>query len=160
MKKQYFLGLLVVAILHTACSNSADAPMKEGISPEDLLEMQLQKTQDELAKAQTALAAMKAERGEIVHIVFFKTRTPIDTAAFLAALQQLADIPEVKRFEAGRFLSFRDKRALEDYPWMMQLEMDEEDYASYQQHPIHIEVQKKTSSFMAGPPLTYDYRVK
>ncbi len=127
----------------------------------------------ELEKSQARLAEVEAEMAKaaaiheavdaypLVHIVWLKMKddaSPQDHAALIAELEKLAGISEVKGLEIGRFHELGDSRAMSDLDLVMQMRFSTEDeYRTYQDHPIHLQLKKDIGKYLGGPPVTYDY---
>ena len=144
-------SLIIALLILTSCSNAS-------------LEQELKETQDQLAAVQATLAeaqAANAPEARLVHIVFFNLKPEADQQELLAEIKKLADIPVVEDLEVGPFENLGDDRALSDYEMIMQMSFaDTAAYQAYQKHPIHLALKEKATSFMGGPPATYDFMKK
>ncbi len=146
---RFFLGSLVIATL--------------GCTPTNV-NQEITTLRSELIKAQEQIAALNSQiepEGELIHMVFFKVKENADTVAFVNELKKLSTIEEVLDFQVGPFEDLGDPRALSEFNWMMEMSFtDIAAYKDYQKHPTHLALRTKTSSFMIGPPSTYDYLKK
>ncbi len=130
------------------------------------LQMELEKTRDELELVEAALAKsqeklMKMEEDQaapFTHLVFFDLKPEADQKILINAIHKLKAIPEVHQLEVGTFEDTGDQRALSSYALLMKMSFrDSADYAIYQAHPLHLELKASARNLMAGPPATYDY---
>ena len=97
----------------------------------------------------------------LVHLVWFQMQPDLSTELtdeFVAELRKLQQIEQVHGLEVGRFQDLEDPRALSQYAWVMRMAFDsEEDYHTYQDHPIHQQLKQDIGQYLGGPPVTYDY---
>lgn len=121
------------------------------------LQDRLTATQADLMLAQAELAKA-AIPPAITHLVYLDTKDSIDVLMLEQELARLGEIPGVKDYQVGTFLQLDDPRALAQYELVLSMGFaSREDYQTYQEHPIHIAVKKQLQSFLAGPPVTYDF---
>ncbi len=132
---------------------------------------ELEQMRAEALAAQARLEAARAELEvmqalatpprQLVHIVWFKINPDLTTeqdAAFIVELRKLDEIPQVNNLEIGRFQDLGDTRAMSELDIIMQMGFDsEEDYRTYQDHPIHVQLKADIGEYLSGPPVTYDY---
>jgi len=122
---------------------------------------ELSKIKDELNTAKSTIENLKSQiepEGNLVHIVFFKTKPKADLAALGRAIKKLEGIEVVKDLQYGAFENLEDQRALSNYTMMMEMSFDNKsDYQTYQKHAIHLKLKEEVKSFLAAPPATYDY---
>ncbi len=127
------------------------------------LQTQVNQLKSDLETAQSTIENLQTQiepEGDLVHVVFFKTKPDADLNALGAAIEKLASIKEVKDLQYGSFEDLGDARAL-DFDLMMEMSFDSEaDYKIYQAHPVHLQLKEAVKSFLAGPPATYDYLKK
>ena len=112
-----------------------------------------------LEQAEQALGKHKtADAKRLVHVVWFKMKEDADRDAFVTELQKLEGIEEVNDLEVGRFQDLGDARAMSDLDMVMQMGFRSEDeYRTYQDHPIHVQLKSSVGAYISGPPVTYDY---
>ena len=73
-------------------------------------------------------------------------------------LERLEVIKEVQNLEIGVFEDLGDTRALSNYGVAMQMHFrDTTAYRIYQNHPTHLEVRAQLKTYLAAPPVTYDF---
>lgn len=118
---------------------------------------QIDKLTNELIQAKTEIASLKSA-DDLVHIVYFKLKEDASKKGLIAEIKKLKNIEVLDNLEVGVFEDLGDSRAMSDYDVMMQMEFEnEEDYKTYQAHPIHLALKKAVGAYLAGPPVTYDY---
>ncbi|MGI9518264.1 MAG: Dabb family protein [Pirellulaceae bacterium] len=120
--------------------------------------------QAKIEAARTELANLQSEKTgnrQLVHLVWFKMDPELTTeqdTAFIAELRKLDDIVQVNDLEIGRFQELGDTRAMSDLDIVMSMGFDsEDDYRTYQDHPIHLQLKQDIGQYLSGPPVTYDY---
>ena len=101
--------------------------------------------------------------GELVHVVWFSIKEGVsssDMKPFVAAVENLNNIKQVKNLRYGKFEDLGDTRALSDYEFVMEMTFaNREHYAQYQAHPIHLELKQVAGNFVDAAPATYDYTI-
>jgi len=108
-----------------------------------------------------AATATTAPAVQLVHLVYFQLQEKAPVDSLITTLKQLAQIPLVKNFRIGTFADLGDERALATYDVLLEMGFtDEAAYRAYQQHQLHLQVKAKLGAYLAGPPATYDYRVR
>ena len=145
------------------------APNTESFSK---LQKELEATQAELEITKETLHATLTEienyrsdgenlKNSLVHIVYFQLKkgsTAQDTFDLINELKSLESIEEVKNIRVGGFLDLGDKRAMSQYPFVLQMDFNsEEDYKTYQQHELHLKVKAGLKKYLGAPPVSYDY---
>lgn len=147
-----FLPILLCLVLFQ-CSDS--------VSQKELsrTKIALQEAEKELELVQRKLAEVEKENlNRLVHLVFFKVNPTADQKALITKIKTLDNIAVVKELEVGPFEALGDPRALSEYQLMMQLVFENTaDYKTYQEHPIHKDLQEYAKPFLAGPPASYDF---
>jgi len=122
---------------------------------------ELTTAQKELATAQAKITKLEAQiesEGDLVHIVLFQLKPDADKEKLIEEVRKLEAIEVVKDLEVGEFKELGDARALSQHLIAMQMSFDDEAaYQIYQKHPIHLTLKDNTKTFMAGPPVTYDF---
>ena len=139
---------LIILLTTMSCSNKS-------------LLKELKHTQDELTLAKATIESLNTQiepEGKFVHIVFLKTKPDVDLVALAAEIKKLENIEVVKDLQYGAFEDLQDARAMSEYNFIMEMSFDHKaDYQQYQKHPIHLRLKENTKSFVAAPPVTYDY---
>lgn len=140
--------LLFATVLLVGCSNAA-------------LEEELTASKEKIAALESELTSLKAQEDKaapMVHIVLFNLKEDADQAALIAEIKKLEAIEEIQELEVGPFENLGDDRALSDYELIMQMSfINAEAYQAYQQHPVHLALKELATSYMGGPPATYDF---
>ncbi len=145
--KYFFIALIFCFF---SCQNGA----------EHLVEIQQLKLQLLEKQKEVELLKIKQDR-YLIHIVYFDLKPDANKKLFIEALEKLEKIPVVKDLEIGQFKDLADKRAMAEFEVMMQMAFDsKEDYTTYQNHPIHLELKNLAGKFVSAPPVTYDYLVE
>ena len=101
-------------------------------------------------------------RSRLVHLVWFKLKPELSKEQienFIGEVNKLQRIDFVDEFEVGNFADLGDQRAMHDLQMIMSMKFDtEQQYRDYQAHPVHLELKNAAGDYLAGPPVTYDYR--
>ena len=98
------------------------------------------------------------DEGDLVHMVFLKTKPDIDQKLLYSELKKLAQIEGLLDFQVGPYQDLGDRRAMTDFNLMMEMSFkDIEAYKAYQIDSIHLEQKSKLADFLAGPPATFHY---
>jgi lipopolysaccharide export LptBFGC system permease protein LptF len=125
--------------------------------------VELEKTRAELARVQAQLATQQtlASSRRLVHLVWFRMKDGAgdeDRERLIAELKKLGSIDVVHDLEIGRFQDLGDSRAMADLDVVMQMGFrSQEDYATYQSHPVHLNLKRRVGDFIDTAPVTYDY---
>ncbi|HHS96249.1 MAG TPA: Dabb family protein [Phaeodactylibacter sp.] len=97
----------------------------------------------------------------LVHVVYLNLKEDIskrEKKQLIKAIRRLEEIPEVHHLVLGNFVSLDDPRALSDYEMVFQMSFrSSAEYATYQAHPIHLELKKLAGALLEAKPATYDY---
>lgn len=100
-------------------------------------------------------------QSQLVHLVWLKLKEDAsdqDVDALFGEIKKLAAIEEVNGLEMGSFHDLGDARAMSDLDVVMQMRFDsQEDYQTYQAHPIHLQLKSDLVDYLSAPPVTYDY---
>lgn len=103
----------------------------------------------------------EANKGQLVHVVYFTLKPDADVSAMVARLYELKNIPQVLHIQVGRFANLGDPRALSNYNLTMHLVFaDKAAYDVYQLDTRHLTLKADTGTYLAGPPATYDFLVE
>ena len=95
---------------------------------------------------------------KIIHLVFFKTKNVGSRDSLVHALSQLKSIQSINELHVGRFKDLGDPRAMAAYDLVLYTSFsDSLAYSKYQSHELHLGLKDATKSFLAAPPVTYDY---
>lgn len=144
---RYFFIVILFSLL--SCNAGTESALKI-----QELNLQLLEKEKQIKLLETV------ENRFLVHLVYFNLKPEANGKEFIEALKKMATIPVVKDLEVGHFKDLSDKRAMVDFEVIMQMAFDsEEDYKTYQAHPVHLELKKLATDFVAAPPATYDYIV-
>jgi len=143
-----FQIILLLLFFLSSCSDTA-------------VQEELSKTKVALKEAYTTIDQLKNQiepEGELVHLVFFKTKPDVDLKSLFVAIEKLKEIEVVKDLQVGPFENLGDQRALSEYTVLMEMSFDHKAaYEKYQAHPIHLALKESLGKYLAGPPATYDY---
>lgn len=155
--KPLLLLLLPSGLILSGCQQNIELQ-------KELLEAQmaLEETQAALQEAKTELEARPVEKkGQLVHLVYFQLKPGIteeERSQLITEIENLKKIPGLEHLQVGRFKDLGDERALSEFGMVMQMSFaNETAYRTYQSHPVHLELREKLSSFLVGPPVTYDF---
>ena len=97
----------------------------------------------------------------LIHTVYLELKddlNPDQVTDLLAAIKNVADIPQVKGLKIGEFADLKDKRALSHLDLVFQMGFNSEaDYQAYQAHKIHLALKEVAKKYLAAPPTTHDF---
>lgn len=145
------IGIIILLLCLIGCSNSDN-------------QKALKQMKEELSLAKSTIERLNSQiepEGDLVHVVFFKTKPEADIVALGKEIEKLKAIEVIKDLQYGAFENLEDQRALSDYSMMLEMSFDNKvDYQTYQKHPIHLQLKENAKAFLAGPPATYDYMKK
>ncbi len=115
-------------------------------------------------KSDMELGDVESSKGDLVHVVYFDLKDGMskDSVKMLIdEIERLKEIPSIRNLEIGKFTDLDDKRAMSHLELVMSMSFNsQEDYNSYQIHPIHIGLKSNCRPFIAGPPVTYNYIIE
>jgi len=97
----------------------------------------------------------------LIHCVLLNLKndiTPNDLSALKSEIKELEKIEVLRELEIGEFKNLDDPRAMSQLELIFTMAFkDDQDYQTYQNHPIHLELKSKVGKYLEGPPVTYDY---
>lgn len=153
---KYLLAFFTAFILLPSCQQRVDPNLQE-----------------ELSQARIRLQEMEAEveqlragpgKGQLMHIVFLKTKEGLpeqEMAALLEKIKQLGEIDMAGKLEVGRIADTGDERFVTAHNIAFRMAFDNmEDYKAYMEHPTHLEIRESLKPYLSGPPQVYDYWVE
>ena len=131
-------------------------------NPNEQLQKELTQLKTKLASAEKVIADFeKPQSGALVHEVYFNLKDDLSSEElqiFINEIKKLKGISVVKNLRFGQFKNLDDPRALKDYEMVMTMKFaDQNGYAEYQGHPIHLALKKAAENVLAAPPATYDF---
>jgi len=148
MKNTLYLCLTFCFFSFFGCRQNTTSEIED-------LKSQLETATSEIQKLKMELAE---DKKQLIHIVWFKMKPEADKSALIAEIKKLEKIEILNDLEVGKFEDLGDTRAMSDLDLVMQMGFDsEEDYKTYQAHPIHLNLKKAAGKYIAAPPVTYDF---
>jgi len=108
--------------------------------------------------------AEDTQAGDLIHLVYFNTKPDLSSEQlenFEKEILKLKTIPFLKDLEIGTFEDLNDPRAMNDFSLLMQMRFSNtSEYRDYQEHPAHLKLKEVAASYLAAPPVTYDYLIQ
>ncbi len=147
---------VAAALLIAGCqqATSQNAELEE-------MRQELLQTQEKFERATQKSGQSPApsdSKRQLVHLVWFDMKADADHRAFFVELRKLEAIQQVNGLEIGKFQELGDQRAMSELELVMRMSFDsEEDYRTYQDHPVHQQLKQDIGLYLDGPPVTYDY---
>lgn len=153
MKNIAFLFFFISLISFTSCGG--ECPVQKELSV----------VQAELAEANAELADLRKPEGKVlVHTVYLKTKTDLLSEQkddLMGKLRSLSTIPGILEMRVGEPAETGDPRLNSDYNYVLHMKFaSEADLTAYQKNETHIKSVEATKSYMAGPPVVFDYWVE
>lgn len=147
MKNVIFSYLFCCFLFSFGCHQNTTAKIESLKSQLETATAEIQKLKEETT-----------DKKQLVHIVWFIMKSEADHNGLIAEIKKLEKIEVLNNLEIGKFQDLGDARAMSDLDLVMQMGFDsEEDYKTYQAHPIHLGLKKAAGKYLAGPPVTYDF---
>lgn len=101
---------------------------------------------------------------QLVHMVFFPLKEDLTTEqkdSFLIKIETLKRISDVQGLSVGEFADLNDKRALAQYGVAVTMGFENKDnYHTYQNHPIHLELKSSVGKYLSAPPASFDFNAR
>ncbi len=151
-----FLMLLSLLFLFPACQQQVDPNLQEELSR---ARIRLQEMEAEVEQLRAG-----PEKGQLIHIVFLKTREGLpeeEMASLTSSIRKLGEIDLVKSLEVGKIADTGDGRFVTGHNIAFRMAFDGmADYQAYMEHPTHLEIRESLKDYLGGPPQVYDYWVE